>query len=95
MALLFGMMVSRPSCSSSRIASRIGPRERPSLSATGISLMRSPGAIQPFAIASRSASAATSTLDWILPREFHRSVSDEAMRRFYPRLVCGWGICGP
>src|SRR6476659_9734194 len=57
------MIVTRPSCASRRSASRIGPRETPSCSASGISLTRSPGASQPLTMASRNAPATTSVFE--------------------------------
>src|SRR5690348_2358075 len=63
-----GTSSTSPSRSSSRSASRTGARENPSSSASGISLMRSPGRSRPATIASRTASRASSTLDGAGPR---------------------------
>ena len=53
-APLLGIISTRPSSSSFRIASRIGVRETPSFSASWISIRRSPGFNSPFRIACRS-----------------------------------------
>src|SRR5262249_5920534 len=58
-----GTSVTSPSRSSSRSASRTGARLKPSSSASGISLMRSPGLRRPLTIASRIAISARSTLE--------------------------------